>query len=433
MYRTRNTESFILLIGDIISLVVALPLALLIRHLSVPSLRLLANHVVPFLVVHLLWIVGFYMFDMYSQQTVAFRRRIVSVISRAQLFNFVVGIVVFYLATTVVISPKTTLVIDALVATLLIGIWRVYVVPRMYSSRPTVAVAIGEGYEFDSLLNEITHNPKFNFNVVGRTQEDIATQGPEVVILDPRDASLSQEVLSSYVTKGGRVLDAQTLYEDIFDRIPLSLIGEAWFFANITGRSHRVYDILKRTMDIVIGGLVFLFTLVLYPALAILIKLEDRGVVFYGQNRVGQHGRLVRMYKFRSMNVADSGDSVLKSKGAVTHIGKIMRKSRMDELPQLLNVLRGDISLVGPRLEFPALADVYRREIAFYDIRHIIKPGLSGWAQIYHREHPHHEEAVEETRAKLSYDLYYVKNRSFTLDLKIALKTIKTVLFFEGA
>jgi lipopolysaccharide/colanic/teichoic acid biosynthesis glycosyltransferase len=133
------------------------------------------------------------------------------------------------------------------------------------------------------------------------------------------------------------------------------------------------------------------------------------------------------------MSIAnDDGKWGNGQKNVITRIGKFLRKSRIDELPQLWNVVRGDISLVGPRPEFPEPVALYTKEIPYYNLRHIVKPGLSGWAQIYHQKHPHHGIDTEETGNKLSYDLYYIKNRSFLLDLKIALRTMKVLLSFAG-
>ena len=433
MYRTRRTESLILLVGDIIASAIAFPLALMLRYFEVPTSEAIVSLFPAFAVVHGLWIVGFYLFDLYSRQTVAFRRRIFSVLVRAQVLNILVGIVLFYLTQGFGITPKTILVIDGVLVLLLVSLWRIFLLPLFYRSKPLRAVAIGEGHEFGQLRTELTNNPKFNFEIVGASTQELISQEPDVVIVHTREGALSREILTRHVMRGGQVLDASVLYEDIFDRVPLSLVSESWFLANVTGRTRRVYDVLKRLMDIVLASVLLVVLLPLYPIIAILIKLEDGGSVFYGQNRVGSFGALVRMYKFRSMNVKDGGDSVLKSKGHVTRIGSFIRKVRIDELPQLVNVIKGDISLIGPRPEFPALVKEYEQHIPYYGLRHIIKPGLSGWAQIYHREHSHHGAAIKQTRDKLSYDLYYIKNRSIILDIKIALKTVKTVLFFEGA
>ena len=139
------------------------------------------------------------------------------------------------------------------------------------------------------------------------------------------------------------------------------------------------------------------------------------------------------MYKFRTMKIAnDSGKWNSGEKNYVTTIGAFLRKTRLDELPQLWNVVFGDVSLIGPRPEFPDAVKTYENEISYYGIRHLIKPGLSGWAQIYHDNHPHHGIGIAETKEKLSYDLYYMKHRSFILDLQIVLKTIKKLLSIKG-
>ena len=130
--------------------------------------------------------------------------------------------------------------------------------------------------------------------------------------------------------------------------------------------------------------------------------------------------------------MGDYGESG-KTKLKITRVGKWLRLLRIDEFPQLWSVVRGDLSLVGPRPELPGLVKLYEKEIPYYNVRHLIKPGLSGWAQLYHENHPHHAPDASETKVKLSYDLYYIKNRSLILDLKIALKTIKLLISRKGA
>ncbi|OGZ06827.1 MAG: hypothetical protein A3D65_06725 [Candidatus Lloydbacteria bacterium RIFCSPHIGHO2_02_FULL_50_13] len=125
----------------------------------------------------------------------------------------------------------------------------------------------------------------------------------------------------------------------------------------------------------------------------------------------------------------DEGKQLGENKDRITAVGNILRKSRIDELPQLWNVLRGDLSLIGPRPEFPGLVKIYHEQIPYYNMRHLVKPGLSGWAQVHHEKPPH---TLEETKDKLAYDLYYLKNRSLALDIKIALKTVKTLLSRTG-
>jgi lipopolysaccharide/colanic/teichoic acid biosynthesis glycosyltransferase len=163
------------------------------------------------------------------------------------------------------------------------------------------------------------------------------------------------------------------------------------------------------------------------------IKLDSNGPIFIVQERVGRKSKPIKIFKFRTMTANDNGVySNGKSENKVTDVGAFLRTSRLDELPQLWNVVRGELSLIGPRPELPSLVAQYEKDIPYYGIRHLTKPGLSGWAQIYHDNHPHHGLAVEQTTEKLSYDLYYLKNRSFVLDVTIAIKTIKKLLSRSG-
>src|SRR3989338_8743209 len=192
-------------------------------------------------------------------------------------------------------------------------------------------------------------------------------------------------------------------------------------------------DALKRLMDIVISIPLLLIPILLYPFVFIAVRLDDRGPIFTYQDRVGRNNHIIRILKFRTMIFNDNGD--WQSKGLVnkvTAVGSFLRKTRLDEFPQLWNVLKGDISLIGPRPEFPEAVKHYTDEIPYYNVRHLIKPGLSGWAQIYQEEHPHHGVDTFETTNKLSYDLYYIKNRSFLLDIKIALRTLKILVSIAG-
>ena len=201
----------------------------------------------------------------------------------------------------------------------------------------------------------------------------------------------------------------------------------------ISSSSKITYDILKRFTDILFASIFGILSLVFYPFVILAIKIEDGGCVFFTQERIGENNKSIFIPKFRTMTGVDEGNEVLKSKQIITRVGAFLRRTRIDELPQLWSVFVGNMSLVGPRPEIPVLAKHYTREIPYYNVRHIIKPGLSGWAQIYHENHPHHGMDVYETKKKLSYDLYYVKNRSFLLDIKIALKTVKIILSRGGA
>jgi len=232
--------------------------------------------------------------------------------------------------------------------------------------------------------------------------------------------------------QGTTLIGLPELYESLSGRVALSSVDEASLVESLSSRAHPWYDRLKRAMDILIALPLFLLSLLVYPFVALALKLQDGGDVIISMPRVGEGGRIIQMHKFRSMTGNDAGKwgeggTTLR----VTPVGKFLRISRLDEVPQLWGVLKGDFSLIGPRPEFPDVVAQYEKEIPYYGLRHLIKPGLSGWAQLYGR-HAHHGIGLEETRDKLACDLYYLKHRSLALDLTIALKTIKKLLTRSG-
>ncbi len=192
------------------------------------------------------------------------------------------------------------------------------------------------------------------------------------------------------------------------------------------------YQIIKRVFDSALILLTLPITLPVMIITAIIIALESPGGIFFLQKRVGQGGKLFTVYKFRSMckNSEEQGSQFAKeSDMRITRVGKFIRRTRIDELPQFFNVLKGDMSLIGPRPEQQKFVEEFEKEIAFYDYRHIVKPGISGWAQVMQG----YAFDVESTREKLEYDFYYIKNFSFSMDLLIIFKTIQTMLTGFGA
>ncbi len=423
-------EPVILLLGDLLSFVISLWLALFLRYLTLPSLNLFYTHLKPFSILFLASIIVFYIAGLYGKHTTILRSRLPTTIFNAQLANSLVAIIFFYLIAFFGITPKTILFIYLVISFGLILLWRIYGYFLVGSSRVENVFIIGSGREVDELKNEINKNDVYNIRFVDKI-EDAST-----VIVDFYDERVETMLPKLYmrIFSGVNFVDFHKIYEEIFDRVPLSLLKYNWFIENISTHPNTVYDTLKRLMDILLSLILFIVSLIFYPFVVLAIKLDDRGPVFISQERVGARGRLVKIHKFRSMSKNDSGDykSGVARENRITRVGAFLRKSRIDELPQLWNVLVGDISLIGPRPELPALVDVYETEIPYYNVRHIIKPGLSGWAQIHQENHPHHKEAVMETKEKLTYDLYYIKERSLLLDIQIALQTIKTLLSRVG-
>ena len=295
------------------------------------------------------------------------------------------------------------------------------------------------------LYEEVNSNNRYNFRFTSSIDLDNMSQSDfkEEIIKRLYTEEISTVVIDLHHKKVEPVLshfyeliffrisfiDIHKLYEDVFDRVPISLLKEAWFIENISLSPKVTYDFLKRSMDVLFSFVFGLVSLVVYPFVLVAIKIQDGGPVFISQERIGKNNKVIKIYKFRSMKGSDSGKWITKDDDRHTIVGKFIRKTRIDELPQLWNVLVGDISLIGPRPDLVAFGEKLSKEIPYYNMRSTIKPGLSGWAQTHQEKPP---QSVEETKIRLSYDLYYVKNRSFIIDVKIALRTLYILISRQG-
>ncbi|MFZ2484879.1 MAG: exopolysaccharide biosynthesis polyprenyl glycosylphosphotransferase [Minisyncoccia bacterium] len=449
MSSLNRKEPLVLLLGDLGFFVVALWLSLLIRTLELPSRELFLVHLIPFGLLFAVWILVFYIAGLYEKHTVILKSKLPSALANTQLVNSALAVIFFYFIPFFGITPKTILFIYLFISFVLILSWRIYGYFIIGRSRPSNAILIGSGEEMKELLEEVNNNPIYNIKFVssvdlnradekGFWNEIVAyvySEDVSVIAIDLANKNVEPVLPHLYNLIFSKIsfIDMHKIYEDIFDRVPLSLLKYNWFLENISTQPRGTYDTLKRIMDIIISLPLVTVSLLLYPVVWLSIKLDDGGPLFISQERVGKSSRIIHLMKFRSMERNDlnlGGDTHNENK--VTRVGKLLRDTRIDELPQLWSVLKGDLSLIGPRPELPTGVAHYTEEIPYYNVRHLIKPGLSGWAQIYHDRHPHHSLDTTETKNKFSYDLYYIKNRSFLLDLKIALRTLKTLASIAG-
>lgn len=443
MITGSNRELFILFLGDIFSFALAFWVALAIRFLEIPSLETLSTYMVSFLILSFLWIFVFFVAGLYERQALVFRQKIPGMILQAQVANSLIAVVYFYLlATYINIAPKTILVLYLVSSFILVVLWRVFGESLFGHRAQERAVLIGTGDEMRALREEVNSRGRYNLKFVSSVNLDqlegidfqseivkrVYSEHISSIVIDLRNEKAESILPSLYnlIFSKVRFLDMHKVYEEVFERVPLSLVKYNWFLENVSSSSHVGYDILKRGMDIIIGAILGVLSLPLYPLVALAITLDDHGPIFIVQERVGKNNIVMKIFKFRSMASSKGGAKT------ITRVGHFLRISRIDELPQLWNVMRGDLSLVGPRPELPDLVKVYEKEIPYYNVRHLATPGLSGWGQIKDYNVPRGTADVDKTRSKLSYDLYYIKNRSFVLDLTIALKTIKTLLSRSG-
>jgi exopolysaccharide biosynthesis polyprenyl glycosylphosphotransferase len=228
------------------------------------------------------------------------------------------------------------------------------------------------------------------------------------------------------------VIEFPSFFERSFGRVPLNELTPTWFLHTMHLHRRDEQSVTKRVLDVLLSLALLVAVSPIVVVAALLIRLTSPGPVLFRQVRIGEHGRRFTMLKFRSMRVSAANDGQTWTTAhdpRVTAIGRVIRRCRIDELPQLANVLRGEMTLVGPRPETPDYVRWLAEEIPFYKPRHFAKPGITGWAQVC----AGYAGTLDDTRTKLSYDLYYLRNRSLSLDLAIMLRTIATVVTGGGA
>ncbi len=436
---TSKIQYFLVFLGDIIVFLLSLWLMLVIRYHQVPVTGVFFDYLHPFSILFFVWVVVFFISGLYEKQALFFKNKLQATLLNVQTINVIITVLFFYFIPYFGITPKTNLFLYLVISSILLLIWRMYGLALFGFRKRQPAVLIGSGKEMIELYDEVNTN-RYYLNFVSMVDLDknpkidlkahilkhLNEQGAGILVIDLKDEKIGTVLPQLYdlIFSGVRFVDIHKVYEDIFDRIPLSLIKHSWFLENISVAPKIGYDFFKRLMDIVISLFAGIVSLVFYPFVYLAIKVEDGGPMFVTQKRVGKRDKTINLYKFRSMSFNDEGNQQQIGQNKVTKVGKFIRKTRIDELPQFWNILKGDISFIGPRPELPALVAGYEKEIMHYKTRHLIKPGLSGWAQLYHKNPPKVTANNSETRNKLSYDLYYIKNRSLLLDFIITLKTI---------
>jgi sugar transferase (PEP-CTERM system associated) len=254
-----------------------------------------------------------------------------------------------------------------------------------------------------------------------------------VAVGDRRGGAMPLSELLECKLAGVRVLDLSSYFERALGQVRLDSLRASWLIFGEGFRQGFLRTVIKRVFDIAVASVLFVVTLPLMVVTALLILLESGAPIFYTQERVGRAGRIFEVMKFRSMRVYAEFDGkprwAASNDERVTRIGRLIRKYRIDELPQLINVLKGEMSLVGPRPERPFFVDQLTENTPFYAARHSVKPGLTGWAQVRY----HYGATMDDAAKKLQFDLYYVKNHTLFLDLVVLFETVVVVVTGKGA
>ncbi|MCB9802537.1 sugar transferase [Candidatus Nomurabacteria bacterium] len=444
----------ILLLTDIILLYFSLVITLFIRY-QYFSWELLQEHLWPFSIVFALWLIVFFINGLYEIRKVKNDYKFYGQLINNLIVNTLLAFSFFYLILGRFsnLRPQKVLIILILIFAILWIIWRKIFFSLLSSIRLSNNLAIiginpeslllaqeiitqpHLGYKLKLFINPESLNIPEKFQIIPSTK-DLANLKKDlekykintvVVVNNPKYSPEVARYLFESIDLKITYSNLIDFYEKITGKIPVTDLERSWFFENLSQKNNDWFQIIKRIYDLFFAILFGLISLVFLPFLALLIKLESNGPLIYKQKRVGLGGKEFYAYKFRSMKKdaeKNTGAQWAKEKDArITKIGKIIRKTRIDEIPQFWNIIKGEMSFVGPRPERPEFVEILKQEIPFYNERHLIKPGLTGWAQI---NFPYGA-SIEDAKEKLQYDLFYVKNQSIALDISIILKTINTI------
>jgi sugar transferase (PEP-CTERM system associated) len=398
----------------------------------------------------------FYYNDLYDLTVVQSSREVIIRLLQATGAAAIVLAAACFTVPSLILDPSTFLTALG-VFVIAVATWRVafnYFAHDPYLEERVLVV--GTGHAAQMVARQIGGQHDFAYRLVGFVDDDegvelvrhhevlgkaadlraiIAEHHVDRIIVglsDRRGRLPIQELLQAKLS-GVRVEDATTTYERLTGKILIDDLKPSWLIFSDGFRASRVTRIVKRMLDLSLSMIGFILAAPLMALTALAIRIDSAGPVLYSQERVGENGRIFTVFKFRSMRTdAERGGQPIWARDGddrVTRVGRVIRATRLDELPQLWNVMRGDMSFVGPRPERSFFVEQLAREIPFYVQRHAVKPGLTGWAQVKYQ----YGSSIEDAMEKLRYDLYYIKHMSIFFDLTIVLDTVKVILFGKGA
>ncbi|TSC73584.1 MAG: sugar transferase [Parcubacteria group bacterium Gr01-1014_70] len=470
----KRFATSILILGDVVALYLALGATLFIRYGTEFISKPWILHRFPYGIIFVIWILFFFIAGLYEQSAWSADRTIKERILRTITAAGITAGLLFYFIPAFVITPKINLLLHILLSSICILGWRIAASMLIRSTARTYILFFGISDEVISLAHILVDHPHIGFRVAGLVHTDTSSQTMHTVenisvlplnhnllsFIKEKNVTLAVaseklhsdkelvRILYNILPLGVQFMDFPTFYENLTGKIPVSRISEVWFLENLAGSRKRVYEFAKRLFDILLGLLVGIGALILFPLIALGIFLstprdiwhhhERRarpgdGIIFFRQQRIGKNGKPFYFIKFRSQILGSEQMGFTKDVESMYDprrytFGTFLRAFYLDELPQVWNVLKGEMSFIGPRPERPLYVEELAKTIPFYSIRLLVPPGITGWAQINMKN----DASVEDAPEKLQYDLYYIKNRSFALDLNIALKTIWVILSREG-
>ncbi|MBI4779209.1 sugar transferase [Candidatus Falkowbacteria bacterium] len=443
----NKLKKLILLSGDILVLYFSLYLTLVIRYFGNYETKTWDAHFWPFTVIFIFWLIIFYISDLYSLNLAVNNLKFYQASGRSLIIAGSASLAFFYLMPQIGIAPKTNLFIYIIVFAVIFYLWRRFYNWSLKSYLPKKNIGIvGYNNLVAEIINEFKQKPHLGYNLsfavddkaqagtrpISDLEKLMAENKLDTIILsyDPHQSENLRAALFNALHRRINYLSLPDFYEAITGKVPLDNLNQMWFLENLNENNKIWFDRVKLIYDFILALVIFIITLPFWLIIALVIKLGSSGPVFFIMNRAGQNNRIFKLIKFRTMKQDGNDLSPTRANDSrITKFGKFLRKTRLDELPQVINILRGEMSFVGPRPERPELILELEKQIPFYGQRTLVKPGLTGSDQV---SGEYHSPSREDSLKKLQYDLFYIKNRSLFLDLSIILKTIATVISRKG-
>jgi exopolysaccharide biosynthesis polyprenyl glycosylphosphotransferase len=422
----------LIVFADFVAFLIAFFLLVFLRFDQKDYVFAMNSHFFPFVILYISWVLIFYVFGLYDllsiKPTIPYLRKWILAI----ICSFAVGILLFYFVPIFGIAPKINLLIQVAGFGAFSFFFRrmIYTLFSKTIVQPTIL--IGNSSPLSQLKKTISINPQIGLEVINHFQSisDINLDTKKIknllIILD-KDIKIEDKNILNFYSQGVEIIDTAKAYEKYLYKIPVEYIDLSFVVEDIDIKKDILYSSVVFVTNIIFSIIILVATSPFLMISALFIYFYDKGPIFYTQDRVGLNGKIFRLYKLRSMIIQSEKNGAVWATGhndpRVTPIGRIIRKLHIDEIPQMINIIKGDISLVGPRPERPEFVNLLNKDIPYYSFRHIIRPGFTGWAQIKYM----YANTVENSKEKFEYDLYYIKNKNIFIDFGIILRTIQII------
>ncbi|MGE3609132.1 MAG: sugar transferase [Bacteriovoracaceae bacterium] len=438
---SNRAKTLLLLLVDLALLVLALVFALFARKFGKLETQYLLRNFDFFIYVFPFWILMYFIEGLYTLKTYNPANLSISLL-RGTVLSVLVSIISIYLLPFHLerLTPKTNLILVAFVALPLLFAWRRFFFNYFsHDRRLRNTLLIGSKETLDLVMDELNRKPHLGYKILASCTPEMAhdfqiPNDVELVAIErkmTKDQAIYQRIFS-LLGSGIEVMDLAKFAEQISGKIPIQAVDESWFIEYCGHQESRSYDVVKSLIDRSVALTLMILLLPVAILLVPILLIVHGRPIFFKQVRTGTNNKPFTLYKLRTMVVDAEKNGAQWAKpgdARITPLGKILRKTRLDELPQLINILKGEMSLVGPRPERPEIIEKQLAPfIPYYALRHLVKPGVTGWAQVTFR----YGFSQEDSKEKLQYDLFYVKNRSIWLDVLVIIKTIKTVITGAG-